>query len=76
LYDSGCRVQELCDIQIGDIITGNNPTVKLHGKGRKYRIVVISDRTAQLVDEYIQRQRARALTGTPLLINRSGQKMS
>ena len=76
LYDSGCRVQELCDIQIGDIITGNNPTVKLHGKGRKYRIVVISDRTAQLVDEYIHRQRARALNGTPLLVNRSGQKMS
>lgn len=76
LYDSGCRVQELCDIQIGDIITGNNPTVKLHGKGRKYRIVVISDRTAQLVDEYIHRQRARALTRTPLLVNRSGQKMS
>lgn len=76
LYDSGCRVQELCDIRIGDIITGSNPTVKLHGKGRKYRIVVISDRTAQLVDEYIHRQRARALTGTPLLVNRSGQKMS
>ena len=76
LYDSGCRVQELCDIQIGDIITGNNPTVKLHGKGRKYRIVVISKRTAQLIDEYIHRQRAHALTGTPLLVNRSGQKMS
>ena len=76
LYDSGCRVQELCDIQIGDITTGNNPTVKLHGKGRKYRIVVISERTAQLVDEYIHRQRARALIGTPLLVNRSGQKMS
>ena len=76
LSDSGCRVQELCDIQIGDIITGNNPTVKLHGKGRKYRIFVISKRTAQLIDEYIHRQRAHALTGTPLLVNRSGQKMS
>lgn len=76
LYDCGCRVQELCDIQIGDVTTGNNPTVKLHGKGRKYRIVVISDRTAQLVDEYTHRQRPRALAGTPLLVNRAGQKMS
>ena len=30
LYDSGCRVQELCDIQIRDIHTGSNPTVRLH----------------------------------------------
>ena len=76
LYDSGCRVQELCDIRIGDIVTGKNPTVKLHGKGRKYRVVVISERTAQLVDEYIHRQRAKALIGTPLLLNRSGQIIS
>ena len=76
LYDSGCRVQELCDIQIGDVNTSKNPTVKLHGKGNKYRIVVISQRTAQLIDEYIQRQRSHALVGTPLLVNRCGQKIS
>lgn len=28
-------VQELCDLKIEDINLGNNPTVKLHGKGSK-----------------------------------------
>ena len=57
LYDSGCRVQELCDIRIGDVNTGSSPTVKLHGKGDKYRTVVISEGTGGLLKEYISRQR-------------------
>ena len=36
LYDSGCRVQELCDITIADISLGSVATVRLHGKGNKY----------------------------------------
>lgn len=76
LYDSGCRVQELCDIQIGDINTGSNPTVKLHGKGNKYRTVVITDKTANLVQEYMIRQRRNALLSQPLIINRVGKAMS
>lgn len=76
LYDSGCRVQELCDLRMGDIHTGNNPTVRLHGKGDKYRTVVISDNTSHLAREYISRQRNSALKDHPLVVNRSGQKMS
>lgn len=76
LYDSGCRVQELCDLKLGDINTGNNPTVKLHGKGDKYRTVIISEKSAHLAKEYIRRQREGALRGHPLIVNRSGGKMS
>jgi site-specific recombinase XerD len=76
LYDSGCRVQELCDIRLRDINPENNPTVKLHGKGDKYRTVVISESTGQLVREYILRQRYGALQDQPLIVNRSGKKLS
>ena len=76
LYDSGCRVQELCDIRICDINTGNNPTVRLHGKGGKYRTVVITDGTADLVKEYISRQRNGIPRTQPLIVNRIGSKMS
>ena len=38
LYDSGCRVQELCDIRLCDINVEHNPTVKLHGKNILWRI--------------------------------------
>ncbi len=76
LYDSGCRVQELCDLRVRDVYTGNNPTLRLHGKGDKYRTVVITDKTAHLVKEYIKRQRSGALLDHPLIVNRSGQKIN
>ena len=76
LYDSGCRVQELCDIRISDVTTGSNPTVKLHGKGDKYRTVVISEDTGNLLKEYISRQRNGALLNQPLIVNRTGRKLS
>ena len=76
LYDSGCRVQELCDISLRDINTGSNPTVRLHGKGDKYRTVTIADNTANLVSEYIKRQRNTSLKDQPLIVNREHQKMS
>ena len=76
LYDSGCRVQELCDIQIRDIHLGSNPTLRLHGKGDKYRTVVISDTTGELVSEYISRQRRFAPSDSPLIVNREKGKMS
>ena len=76
LYDSGCRVQELCDIRLCDINTGSNPTAKLHGKGDKYRTIVITEGTARLVKEYISRQRNGVLNDQPLIVNRVGKKMS
>ena len=76
LYDSGCRVQELCDIRISDVTTGGSPTVKLHGKGDKYRTVVISEGTGNLLKEYISRLRNGALLNQPLIINRTGRKLS
>ncbi|WP_019000731.1 tyrosine-type recombinase/integrase [Succinimonas amylolytica] len=76
LYDSGCRVQELCDIRIRDVYTGTNPTVRLHGKGNKYRTVAISEKTAKLVSEYIRRQRNSALDDEPLIVSRTHEKLS
>ena len=76
LYDSGCRVQELCDIRIRDVYTGANPTVRLHGKGNKHRTVTISEKTAALVSEYVRRQRNTALEDEPLIINRMNEKIS
>lgn len=75
LYDSGCRVQELCDITIGDIYLNHDSTVRLHGKGNKYRTVVISDETADLIRKYISRYRKGALKELPLVTNRYYQKL-
>lgn len=70
LYDSGCRVQELCDLTVADIFIGVNPTVRLHGKGDKYRTVIISEETAALVSSYINRQLFGTQKDHPLITNR------
>ncbi|NLG89857.1 MAG: site-specific integrase [Clostridiaceae bacterium] len=75
LYDSGCRVQELCDLTIADIFLNTNSTVRLHGKGNKYRTVVISDETANLIKSYISRYVVNALGDPPLVTNRYHQKI-
>lgn len=74
-YDSGCRVQELCDLTIGYLSPGTNPTVRLHGKGDKYRTVVISSTTSNLLESYISRCRKNALRNHPLITNRYNQKL-
>lgn len=75
LYDSGCRVQELCDITIADVALNATSTVRLHGKGGKYRTVVISDETAGLIKIYISKYMAGAVGTQPLITNRYRQKM-
>jgi site-specific recombinase XerD len=75
LYDSGCRVQELCDITMADVALNTTSTVRLHGKGNKYRTVVISDETAILLKNYIQRYMPDAVGTQPLITNRFHQKI-
>lgn len=75
LYDSGCRVQELCDITIADVSLGSVATVRLHGKGNKYRTVVISDETAELIINYLCRYRSNVIGTQPLITNRYHQKI-
>ncbi len=75
LYDSGCRVQELCDLTVGDIFLGGSPTVRLHGKGDRYRTVPISEGTASLAGGYISRHLSGALKDHPLITNRYHNKM-
>lgn len=75
LYDSGCRVQELCDITISDVSLIGTSTVRLHGKGNKYRTIVISDETGNLVKIYIQIFMSNAIGTQPLITNRYHHKI-
>jgi len=56
LYDSGARVQELCDLKVSDIRLDEPCTVKLTGKGGKTRIVPITKPMAGLLRQYIKEQ--------------------
>jgi len=53
LYHTGARVQELCDIKISDITSGEFPQVKLTGKGNKTRFVPVQKETISAMTHYM-----------------------
>ena len=55
LYDSGLRVQEICELKLDDISFGKNCTIKVFGKGQKTRIVYLSSDTASVIQSYCKR---------------------
>jgi site-specific recombinase XerD len=52
LYDTGARIQELMEIRLRDVKLGKTPTVTLHGKGGKTRVVPLLTSTAQQYKNY------------------------
>lgn len=54
MYDSAARVQEIVDIRLRDLTSGKTPTVVLHGKGSKTRIVPLMPSTLKYYDLYLQ----------------------
>ena len=76
LYDSAARVQELVDIEIGDLYlcdkTGmiDEPFVTLRGKGDKLRNVNLSTKTAKLILSYMNEFHPDAVRGAPLFYAR------
>ncbi|MCD8338853.1 MAG: site-specific integrase [Burkholderiales bacterium] len=76
LYDSGCRVQELCDLTVGDVFVCDAvSTVKLHGKGNKTRTVFISQATAKLLSLYKEKFHRHSLVDEPFIKGRYGGKI-
>lgn len=53
MYDSGARVQEICDLRVRDVRLQKPPTITLTGKGRKTRFVPIMASTANVLAVYI-----------------------
>lgn len=52
MYDSGARVQEICDLRVRDVRLPKPSTVTLTGKGRKTRFVPIMASTASALTTY------------------------
>lgn len=53
LYDTGARVQELIDTNVGDVILDNPAVIILNGKGNKKRRVPLMKNTVSLLNSYI-----------------------
>lgn len=75
LYETGCRVQELINLRIGDVVFKIPATVTLHGKGRKVRVVPISQSVASIVKAYLKNERSED-PDQALFVNRNCEPLS
>jgi integrase/recombinase XerD len=72
LFSSGCRRQELSDLNIQDVNL-NQRTAKVIGKGKRIRTVHFSEECALILNEYLK---TRSYDETdPLFINRKGLRL-
>ena len=54
MYDTGCRVQELADLTIESLKIQCKPySIKIYGKGRKTRIVPLSEHVVDILAKYM-----------------------
>ena len=75
LYSTGCRVSELCDINISDIDL-DEKYLKLKGKGSKQRIVPIGSMLYKNLIQYLNvREIFLQNRGEPLFLSKSKNKL-
>ena len=67
LYDTGARVQELCDLRIKDVRLESPAVITLTGKGNKVRQVPIMSGTQKLLKIYLEKHKGNA--GIILVVN-------
>jgi integrase/recombinase XerD len=74
LYNSGARVSEIIGVKIRDVILEPAPSLTIHGKGRKQRVVPLWKSTARLLKTWIKDIDRRE--DGPLFPGRKGQPLS
>lgn len=78
MYDSGARVQEICDLRVRDVRLQKPPTVTLTGKGCKTRFVPIMTSTASALSIYFADNNLSqpAKADQPLFLNHQREKLT
>ncbi len=78
MYDTGARVQEICDLEVSDIRVQIPATIKLTGKGDKSRIVPIMPPMAALLRQYLEERKLNEpyTSEYPVFLNRSKEKLT
>ena len=72
----GARVQELVDLDLGDIELDRLNQVTLTGKGRKQRIVPIWEETANAIKHYLELRHQAGINSDALLLNARGERIT
>lgn len=76
LYNSGARAQEVADLRVGHLALNDQPKVRLHGKGDKWRTCPLWNQTAVLLRQLLERQSRHQDSDDPVFISRNGQPLT
>lgn len=78
LYDTGGRVQEVCDLIVRDIRLESPKEITLTGKGRKTRFVPLMNNTVTMLRGYISENKLdiNGKDSSPLFFNQRHGKLS
>lgn len=75
LYSSGCRVSELCGLDIADVELGDR-LVRLLGKGSKERLVPLGEPAVERLEAYLRSGRPELSPAEPaLFLNTHGDRL-
>lgn len=76
LYDAALRVEELTGLRVKDTcLSTQTPHLLIHGKGRKERLVTLSDKSAKLLHSFLEEQHKDAMeTDTIFFTIQHGRK--
>ena len=75
LYNTGARVSEIIGVTLADVVLDGAACVRLHGKGRKQRVVPLWRSTVKQIRAWL-RLNPQLQPASALLPNRDGQAMT
>ena len=76
LYNTGARVQEAADLRIADLDLQGQPSVRLHGKGDKWRTCPLWQQTAQLLKDLLETRRPQPSATMPVFVSRGARALT
>ena len=74
MYATGIRVSELASINIDDIV--NSEQIKVLGKGSKFRVVYINEKSRINLQDYLKERMKKSVNSNSLFINKYGKRLS
>lgn len=75
LYNTGARVQEVCDLAVRSVRLNEVPCVRLLGKGRKERVCPLWTRTVSALRAWLH-SRGSPADDAPLFLNARGRRLT
>ena len=76
LYNTGARVQEAADLRAEHLDLGEHPTVRLHGKGDKWRTCPLWTQTATILDQLLQSENSSSPPSRAAVFTARGQPLT